>query len=276
MSWHISGDLQEFLDSAGEFLRSRPVENTIPLTLADSLRVRGPHAFGPDDPIFGWWTTGDGKVEGACLQTPPWPVLLTALPAGAAAELARTFAGRPLSGVNGRSADAEEFAAAWPQPFHPGMQTRLFRLAELTPPDPSPPGRARLATADDRPLLLEWIQEFHAEIGEPRADFAVLVDDRLSFGGWWLWEVDGTPVALAGRTRPEARMVRVIAVYTPPGRRARGFGGAATVAVTRAALDTGATDVVLFTDIANRTSNALYQRLGYRPVEDRSVLEFES
>jgi RimJ/RimL family protein N-acetyltransferase len=32
--------------------------------------------------------------------------------------------------------------------------------------------------------------------------------------------------------------------------------------------------VVLYTDLANPTSNAVYQRLGYRPVEDRVVLSF--
>ncbi|MFH9869309.1 GNAT family N-acetyltransferase [Streptomyces lydicus] len=31
----------------------------------------------------------------------------------------------------------------------------------------------------------------------------------------------------------------------------------------------------LFTDLANPTSNALYRRLGYRPVEDYLVLTFE-
>jgi predicted GNAT family acetyltransferase len=31
---------------------------------------------------------------------------------------------------------------------------------------------------------------------------------------------------------------------------------------------------VLYTDLANPTSNALYQRLGYRPVEDRIVLSY--
>jgi predicted GNAT family acetyltransferase len=31
---------------------------------------------------------------------------------------------------------------------------------------------------------------------------------------------------------------------------------------------------VLYTDLANPTSNALYERLGYRPVEDRVVLTF--
>jgi len=31
---------------------------------------------------------------------------------------------------------------------------------------------------------------------------------------------------------------------------------------------------VLFTDLANPTSNTLYQRLGYRPVGDWAVLTF--
>jgi predicted GNAT family acetyltransferase len=86
--------------------------------------------------------------------------------------------------------------------------------------------------------------------------------------------VDGVPVAMAGRTAAVAGVVRVAPVYTPPALRRRGYGGAATVAVSRAALDGGASDVVLFTDLANPASNALYQRLGYRPVEDRTVLTF--
>jgi hypothetical protein len=40
-------------------------------------------------------------------------------------------------------------------------------------------------------------------------------------------------------------------------------------------VDPGATEVVLYTDLANPTSNALYERLGYRPVEDRTVLTFQ-
>jgi len=32
--------------------------------------------------------------------------------------------------------------------------------------------------------------------------------------------------------------------------------------------------VLLYTDLANPTSNALYRRLGYRPVEDRILLAF--
>jgi hypothetical protein len=42
--------------------------------------------------------------------------------------------------------------------------------------------------------------------------------------------------------------------------------------VSQQALDAGTEEVVLFTDLANPVSNSIYQRLGYRPVEDRVVL----
>ena len=61
-------------------------------------------------------------------------------------------------------------------------------------------------------------------------------------------------------------------MYTPPGQRGRGYGGAVTWTVSRAARDAGPAQVLLFTDLANPTSNALYQRLGYQPVADRLVL----
>jgi predicted GNAT family acetyltransferase len=89
-----------------------------------------------------------------------------------------------------------------------------------------------------------------------------------------VWEVGGIPVSLAGVTRTVAGMVRVGPVYTPPALRRRGYAGAATAAVSQAALDAGARVVVLYTDLANPTSNALYQRLGYHPVEDRVVMSF--
>jgi RimJ/RimL family protein N-acetyltransferase len=276
MGWHATASVDEFLAAAGDFLRSRPVENTVPLSLATTLRVSGLHHYGPDDPIFGWYA--EGPVAGAFLQTPPYPLLLTTVPEGSMPELADLLADRPLPGVNGLTPDAEAFAAAWRvrtgARAKAGMQTRLFRLDRLTPPAP-PPGAARVAVAADRPLLIEWLHAFHSDIGEDVRNVDELVDDKLAHGGLTLWEVDGTPVAMAGMTRPAAGMVRVLAVYTPPERRGRGYGGAVTAAVTRKALDGGAEDVVLFTDLTNPTSNALYQRLGYRPVEDRSVLEFE-
>jgi predicted GNAT family acetyltransferase len=158
-----------------------------------------------------------------------------------------------------------------------GQRARLYRLDTLIPPSPPPPGRPRVADVRDRDLLVAWMTAFQAEIGEAGSrDVEQAVDDKLSHDGLILWEVDGSPVSMAGGSRIEAGMVRVMAVYTPKDLRGHGYAGAVTSAVSRAALDDGADHVVLFTDLANPTSNALYQRLGYRPIEDRTVLEFTS
>ena len=156
-----------------------------------------------------------------------------------------------------------------------GRRSRLYRLGDLVEPDPAPPGAARVAGEADRALLADWFAAFGRDIGEEPAEAAAVaaeVDRRM--GRLRLWEVDGQPVSMAGSTRPSSGMVRVDAVYTPPRRRRHGYAAAVTAAVTRAALDAGASDVVLFTDLANPTSNAVYTRLGYRPVEDRTLLLF--
>jgi hypothetical protein len=73
---------------------------------------------------------------------------------------------------------------------------------------------------------------------------------------------------MAGSTSMIGGMVRVDPVFAPAPLRGRGYAGAATVEVSRAALTAGATNVVLFADPTYPTSNALYQRIGYVHVAD--------
>jgi GNAT superfamily N-acetyltransferase len=281
MAWTLTESLESYVECAGEFLRSRPVQHTIQLSAAESLRVRGAAAFGETAPLFGWWRSAEGQVTAALLHTPPYQLLVTRLPADSAELLAEELAGRGrrLAGVSGERGDAAAFAAAWSELTGEGWRefrrTRLFRLGHLEPPAPAPDGAARVATTADRDLLESWFQAFGAEAGEVGRHHRDVVDDRLSFGGLTLWEADGAAVSLAGAQRQVAGVVRIAPVYTPPERRGRGYGGAVTAAISQAALDAGAAHVVLFTDLANPTSNALYRRLGYRPVEDRLVLEFQ-
>jgi GNAT superfamily N-acetyltransferase len=281
MAWTLTESLDSYLASAGEFLRSRPVQHTIQLSAAESLRTRGAFAFGETAPLFGWWRSAEGQVTAALLHTPPYQMLVTPLPGDSAQPLAEELAGRGrrLAGVSGEQGDAAAFAAAWSKLTGAGWRefrrSRLFRLGQLRPPAPVPDGAARVATGADRELLETWLRAVTAEIADLAAPGPGMVADRLSHGGLTLWEAGGAAVSMAGVHRPVAGVVRVGPVYTPPERRGRGYGGAVTAAVSQAALDAGAADVVLFTDLANPTSNALYQRLGYRPVEDRVVLEFQ-
>ena len=121
-----------------------------------------------------------------------------------------------------------------------------------------------------------WHREFVTDIGgTPSADNGSWADTRIADERVTLWETpDGTPVSMAGRTPMVAGQIRVAPVYTPAHLRCRGYAGAATVEVSRAALAAGAAEVLLFADLANPTSNGLYQRIGYRPVADFAVYDF--
>lgn len=281
MAWTLTGDLNEFLAAAGEFLRSEPVRHTIELAAVETLRARGTAAFGAPGALFGWWRPGTGPVTATLFHTPPYPALLTPLPAGAAPPLARALLalGHDPIGVTADQRDSARFAAAWTDLTGASARvlrrSRLFRLGRLTPLDP-PAGAARVATAGDRDLLGAWLTEFATETGDSPGPPPGTVDDELSYGGLTLWEAGGIPVAVAGVKRPAAGVVRVGPVYTPPEHRRHGYAAAATAAVSQAALDAGADGVVLFTDLASKASNALYPRLGYQPVADRAMLSFRS
>jgi RimJ/RimL family protein N-acetyltransferase len=248
---------------------------------------------GGDDPLFGWWRPGPGLTVGAddrdphspgaaFMHTPGFPVFLTAASSQAAAELAGLLASaRPgVPGLNAQPQAADAFAGSWRQRTGHAVtvhrRMRLHCLGTLVWPDPRPEGRPRLAGQRDRDLMAEWFEAFAVEVDDAAAaDHAAAVDQRLGYGGITVWEAAGVPVSVAGITRAVAGMVRVGPVYTPPALRGRGYAGGATAAMSQAALDAGAAQVVLYTDLANPTSNALYERLGYRPVEDRVVLAFE-
>jgi RimJ/RimL family protein N-acetyltransferase len=282
MAWTLTGGLDEYLAAAGDFLRSDPVQHTIELAAVEQMLARGPGAFGSLGPLFGWWRPGSGPVTAAVLHTPPYPMLLTPLPAGAALPLARALLalGRDPGGVNGQEPDPARFAVAWADltgaSSRVTRRSRLFRLRTLTPLNPGPDGAARVATASDRDLLVSWMAGFAAETGDSPGPQPGAIEDELGYGGLILWEAGGIRVAMAGIRRPAAGVVRVGPVYTPPDQRRHGYAAAATAAVSQAALDAGADGVVLFTDLASEASNALYPRLGYQPVADRVMLSFTS
>jgi predicted GNAT family acetyltransferase len=279
-TWQLTHDLDEFLSHAGDFLRSRPALHTVPLTVTDALARRGLDFYGAEPPLFG--VLDDGAVRAALLHTPPFPPHVTALTPAQADALAARLAemDRPLSGVSGPRESAEAFAAAWQRRTGTAatlrQRQRLYRLAELSVPQPAPAGRARIAGTADRELLIRWKHAFDADTGHGvGTDPAAWADARIADGGITLWESpDGTPVSLAGVTPETAGQVRVAPVYTPAGLRGRGYAGAVTAEVSRSARAAGVQEILLFTDLANPTSNGLYQRIGYRPVAEFAVWGF--
>jgi predicted GNAT family acetyltransferase len=142
-----------------------------------------------------------------------------------------------------------------------------------------------VATPDDRELALRWFVAFAEEAlhqGGPGSDRAdEVIDHRLSSrtAGIFLWEDDGEPVSLAGWGGPTPNGIRVGPVYTPPELRGRGYATALTAELSRRLLDGrlfegGRRFCFLYTDLANPTSNAIYERIGYRRVAESAEITF--
>jgi uncharacterized protein len=232
----------------------------------------------------------DLTIVAVALRTPPWNLVLSeiddpaALPlvaVDAAADLRERGPEAILRGVLGPTAQAEAFARLWSdssgQAIRLATRERIFRLTQVRPPRPVA-GSWRLATETDRALLVAWLRAFNAEAldgGEP-ADMAVVADRMLAGEGRaaYLWD-DQRPVSLAAVGGPTPHGARVGPVYTPPEQRGRGYASNLVAAVSQAQLDAGRRAVFLFTDLANPTSNHIYQTIGYEGVRDIAEWRFE-
>lgn len=274
MVWTLTSSVDEFLAATHGLLAADPAGNTVLLTVSDRVREAGPNAFGGGAASFGWWLeSDDAPVSGAFLSTPPYPVRLSVMSTTAAAELA-TELGRAAASVAGVPSVVDPFVQAWTAATGGSaavqMNQRQYRLGILAMPDVA--GSPRKATTADRDLLVAWYHEFFNEPGGSHGDPRSAVDSRLESGAMWLWDDLGAPVSVAGSSPVLAGMARIGPVYTPPELRGRGYASAVTAAASADALARGADEVLLYTDLANPTSNSIYQKIGYRPTADEIIV----
>jgi RimJ/RimL family protein N-acetyltransferase len=271
--FHRSVD--EFRTVAEPLYRRDPVAHTIELTVLRSGAL-------PDDSLLltVWNASG---MTGAAMQTPPYPLACNAIPIdgvdAVVTELARV---RPeLNGVRGKRDSAIAFADKWQattgQNHTVTSEELLYRLGTLCAPA-GVAGSQRLATDDDRLFLVDWVEHFFVEtFGHQRNDAAgeEFVDAAAQKGDRFvLWILDGTPVSMAMLRAPAYGVSRIGPVFTPADRRGQGYGSAVTAAAADLARRSGTPDVVLFADLANPTSNAIYQRIGFEPVGDSVRINF--
>jgi uncharacterized protein len=224
-------------------------------------------------------------VVGAALMTAPYNLILSQLAhPDAAAAIATYCAEHAIAppGVVGTVEDSARFADAWAtrsgQAARLATPQRLYRLDRVTPPQ-DVDGRFRIATADDTPILLDWIIDFNQEALQlstttEQAQSMVtrfLTSPPLCFA---VWDVDGIPVSMAAINRVTPHGANIAYVYTPHDQRRKGYGAAVTAALSQHALHSGREFCTLYTDLANATTNHIYQAMGYTPVIDASDWRF--
>jgi GNAT superfamily N-acetyltransferase len=263
----FTNDPGEFVGLAADFMQDDPFSTNVIGVHASGV-IAGRRRNGPEDL---WAVVSNGhRVVGVAMHTPPFNLFLSRMPVEAASQLAGGVDGlrRAIPGVTGEIAAASAFLDCWAELSGPlrsvDVVMRMYRLGQLRQPS-GVPGHARAANRDDTGLLRDWLAAFQAETAPhgPMGDAAEIADRRIAAGEVTFWVEAKGPVSIAGCSAAANGIARVGPVYTPPAHRRHGYGAAATARATAEALEKGAVHVVLYTDLANSTSNSVYQSIGY-------------
>ena len=174
---------------------------------------------------------------------------------------------------------AKAYAAQYQCTWKISMDQRIYELTAVHP-NVQQFGNIRLLNETDMHYFPYWVEAFSAatqygttEMKIPQADGDYLY--RLSTKKLYVLEACGHPVSMAGLTRPMQNCMGVSFVYTPPFFRGRGYATSCVAQVSQLALDMGYKKCVLYTDLLNPTSNSIYMKMGYAPVCDSLMIQFE-
>jgi predicted GNAT family acetyltransferase len=275
-------DADTFLTRTRAFLSAHEAEHNLPLGLLGRLRTE-PRLYG-FDPTF-VVVEEEGHVVGCLLRTPPHGVVLSrfaSLDAVDAVAVAVHDIHPALPGAVGPTGVVARFASTWTSlvdvAARLGIRQRVH-AASAVQRLPRASGGMRRAGPDDLLTVVDWITAFGDEaLGEAAhvegAEATYRRVDADPDGAWLLWD-DGGPVSLAAYGSPTPTGTRVGPVYTPPELRGRGYATSLVAELTAERLAAGLSYCFLFTDLANPTSNAIYERIGYEPVADWDMWSFE-
>ena len=262
----FSEDPAFVLSKAGMFLASQPVLHNLILTILHERAAQG-------DPGRYWMAIQGDEVLGVVIQSPlTFPATLTPMAPQVAIAMSDAIAeaGVSLPGVNGEAATATAFAGQWCERTKsaatPFQGNRLYELLE-TAKVPTLEGKLRQAGPQERGLMILWSRAFQHEIGESDDHIELRVDRGLAAGQLWVWDRSGEAVSMAISRGPVQGVVRVAGVYTPPKKRKHGYATVCVHGLSKKLRDAGYR-CILYTDLSNSTSNAIYRRIGYRAVAE--------
>jgi len=287
MKLKIYADVKEFYRDTYGILTRHEAQNLIPLGNI-IIGNAGEDKTGWRDPAK-WFmaAVSDGSgIRLTAIMTPPYNLTLYEtgnMPAdGALSCLIEGILGSEIeipgvmteSGLAHRFADAYAAASNVEQTVRQNMRIHELETVNITDP---PIGYIRQACESDLAFLPYWIEGFHSDcfhgpfqVGSDLERYRYEVSTRRLY----ILEEAGTPVSMAQITREMQTVCGVGYVYTPPFFRNRGYATACVEAVSRLILEHGYKKCVLYTDLANPTSNSIYRKIGYIPICDALDIGF--
>jgi predicted GNAT family acetyltransferase len=253
----------DWLNAVAPALSHAEAENNLLLGLG-ARAVEDPSQF-PGGLLLASVADG-GSIIGAALSIPPRVLIVSRMAEAALTALAEHLAqaGLALPGVVGPEDTPAEFASLWSQrtgtASHVYMRQMIYSNSKVCWSQRAA-GQFRPAAHRDVSQLARWWLAFNVDVGnrhisdDPESDVRTMIDTSRLF----VWEDRGAVVAF---------------VYTPPEQRGHGYATSCVAELTDRELRAGRQFCCLYTDLANPTSNAIYARIGYRPVCGSEWWEF--
>lgn len=279
VTFDMTSDAVEAKTWFAGLIERQPIAMSVIGSVADSL-IKEPGRW--EDPR--WWAGRDdrGQVVAAFMHTPPHLLHIGLASAAQARSLAAQLAaeGDRLPGVGGVRKPTEAFATEWATltgaATRTTMEIGMFDLPDRPRLPFEVPGRYRRAAGGDLALLDSWSQDFHdaVEHGSRRAgEKPPSLRPQVQAGRVAVWEHDGRAVSMAYSSWANGGVTRISGVWTPVEQRGRGYASGVVAGLSDERIGAGER-CMLYTDLANPTSNAIYQALGYRRIGDSVAIEF--
>lgn len=288
MHFKLYNDVHEFYNDTYDILMRHESQNMI---LLGNIIIghEGKDKTGWRDPANWIMATvsDDNGIKLTALMTPPQNILLYATDNIIDPEvidcLIDGLKDYEIPGVTTEKNLAEYFAKKYTAKkgltFKTKMDQRIYEL-KVVNSEIKQVGTVRLLNEKDMCFFPYWLEAFIAAVEYGPTQMLVPQDKepyqyRISSKNFYILEVDGMPVSMAAFTRKMPTAIGIAFVYTPLFFRGNGYATSCVAQLSQMALEKGFNRCVLYTDLANPTSNSIYQKIGYKPVCDSLMLSFE-
>jgi len=287
MQFKTYNEIHKFYDITYDLFMCHEAQNLIPLGNI-IIGKEGNDKSGWRDPANWYMATvsDDDEIQIVAIMTPPHNIALYArdnkINKAAVECLVSGIGDTSVPGVMAKREMAlyfaEVYCSAKRMTFETKMEQQIYELTKVNSELPHI-GAMRLAEESDIHFLPYWLEAFNStdEYGKTTMNIpqnAEIYSHSIAQKKIYVLEENGIPVSIATVNRELHSACGVDYVYTPPYFRRRGYATSCVARLSQIILDRGYTKCVLYTDLANPTSNNIYQKIGYHPICDSVILKF--
>lgn len=279
-------NVNEFLRLCTPFLIRYETENNLLFGILNNLK-KDVHHYSKEHTPELISVTKENNLLLVAIRTPPFGQLLSFTKDIETIDLLVSELKKrktKLPGVLGFKEGALRFCQLWVEgrniKYELSMHERIYRLTKV---NPNTMGKNVFvhATMDEKDLIFSWTQGFIRDCFPDRPEEAVAetaegVEKVIEGKKFYILKVDEKPVSMVKSSGITPNGQAINAVYTPPLERRKGYATEAVAKISQKILDEGKKYCFLFTDLANPTSNKIYQEIGYKPIIDVDQYRFVS